>query len=1028
MLSNEHLFRYSWIKICLISLITGIFFVIALHHIDISTDITESLPKDDPVIADAGYIIKLHPMQDRIVINLNSQSDDIDLLIEAATFVEKRLINSGLFSNVGIGKTQQLIPELISYIINNLPVLFTASDIQNLIKPQLAPVKIYEALSENLSQLMHLKGIGQASFIEMDPLGFRNIVLKRLSCLAPSQDAQIYRGQLISSDRRNLLVVAEPKGSGADTEFSKGVTDLINSIAQDIERENSAKKSNLTLSPVGAYRAALDNETIAKSDTVRAVIFATLGITILLLLTFPRPLLGLLALLPAIFGTMMALFAYSLFNSSISMLAIGFGGAIISITVDHGIAYILFLDRPFTSSGRDASREVWSIGLLAALTTVGAFSSLFISGFQILAEIGQFAALGIAFSFIFVHTLFPMIFPSMPPAKREGSMPLQGFVNKLAIKGGRNKAIAAIIFAFILAFFAKPEFHVDLSSMNTVSKDTLLAEKLVADVWGDIFNKVNMMVEAEDVEELQQKWDILGSMLEKDSASSIISSSFIPSMIFPGDERLKQNLDAWRNFWNDERITNLKRNIKDASAKLGFSPFAFESFYKVIEKKEFSPVNVPERYFDLFGISKNRKDNGMIHFLNLSPGLTYDADRFYARYASTGLVKIFDANLFTERLGSLLSSTFIRMALILLISVIILLFIYFFDWQLTLIAMIPVIFALVCTLGTLRLIGHPLDIPGLMLSIVVIGMGIDYSLFITRSYQRYKDEHHTSVGLIRMAVFLTSASTIIGFGTLVMADHSLLQSAGITSLLGIFYSIVGAFTILPPILKRLFLIQSDKKIKFQRNDSYFSKVMRRYRHAEAYPRLFARFKIIFDPMFPRLSDFLNSPGLIIDIGCGYGVPAAWLLERFPDARIYCIEPDSERIRIASHALGIRGTVIQGKAPDIPSTPKHSDAALMLDIIHLIGDKELQLTLERLYNKLHPSGTLIIRTTIPSRKRFPWERGIENIKLKFKGITPIYRTYQEITDFINEAGFDIILSEPAALGREEVWFIAKGGKG
>ena len=72
-------------------------------------------------------------------------------------------------------------------------------------------------------------------------------------------------------------------------------------------------------------------------------------------------------------------------------MALGFGGAIISITVDHGIAYLLFLDRSTTSYGKAASTEVRAIGLMATLTSVGAFSALYLTGFPVLQQLGLFA-------------------------------------------------------------------------------------------------------------------------------------------------------------------------------------------------------------------------------------------------------------------------------------------------------------------------------------------------------------------------------------------------------------------------------------------------------------------------------------------------------------------------------------------------------------------------------------------------------------------------------------------------------------
>lgn len=47
----------------------------------------------------------------------------------------------------------------------------------------------------------------------------------------------------------------------------------------------------------------------------------------------------------------------------------------------------------------------------------------------------------------------------------------------------------------------------------------------------------------------------------------------------------------------------------------------------------------------------------------------------------------------------------------------------------TAITLSPAIFAFVCTMGTLKVMGHPLDIPALMLAIIIMGMGS-----IMRSY------------------------------------------------------------------------------------------------------------------------------------------------------------------------------------------------------------------------------------------------------------------------------------------------------
>ena len=976
------------------------------------------LPQKDPAISDALYILKNHPMLDRLVIDVGHQHEGPDLLVEYGIQIEERLRQSGLFKTVGMEAVQHLIPDLVSVVVSNLPVMFTEKELNDKIRPLLETEKIRKRLTEMHTALLNLEGIGQAEFIEKDPLGLKDIVMARLAALAPSQNARIYRGKLISADDKHLLVIATPISSSTDSLFARKIEALLENITQDLNRKRSGSGDTITLTPVGAYRAALDNERIVRQDVKKAIVFSTIGISLLLLFAFPRPYIGLLSLLPAIAGTMTAFFVFSLLYRSISIMVLGFGGGIISISVDFGIAYLLFLDRPQRTNGREASHEVWSCGLLAALTTVGAFGALFFSGFPLFEQLGLFTALGISLSFLFVHTVFPLIFPAMPPARLR-PLPLQGFVNRLALSGNKG-AWVALVFALFMLFFAKPKFNVNLSSMNTVSRELAAAEKLMTSVWGQVFNKVYLLIRGESIDELQQKGDRLLTMLDQDIAADRLSSGFVSSVIFPGEDRRRQNFAAWKSFWNPIRIKALSRSMEKISVELGFTADAFNSFYNVLRDPTDPAGNttIPEKFLGLMNITKSPDGAAWGQVVTVTTVGSHHAEKFYERYKTSG--EIFDPVLFSQRLGTLLFSTFLKMLQIISISVILLLFLFFLDLKLTLAALLPIVFAFISTLGTLTLMGRPLDIPGLMLSVIIIGMGIDYSLFFIGAHQRYADPFHPSYGLIRLAVFMASASTIIGFGILCTAEHTLLRSAGLTSLLGIGYAAIGAFVILPPVLNHLSRI---RKISTFKEGDHPKRILRRYRLMQAYPRLFARFKMRFDPMFaelPALMESNRAVRIIMDIGCGYGVPACWLLERFPEAMVYGIDPDPERIRVASMAIGENGVILPGRAPDLPRAPGPADLVVMLDMIHYINDDELRLTLQRLYGILGQNGSLIIRVALPPKGSVSWSRRFEDLKYKISGIQCYYRSFDEIAAIILATGYKIERSLPSGSNNDLVW--------
>jgi len=1023
-MTNKHrlLLRWSLVIVVILSIVA--LFLAGIHRLHFDTDILASLPQNDPVLADARYVIMHHPIHDRVVVDVEHSGGDLDALLEGATLVEERMRASGLFKEVGFQHIGQLIPELMRHIVDHLPVLFDERELEALVRPLLAPDKVGQTLRDQVSSLYDLEGIGQTAFISQDPLALRNLVLSRLSHLSPAKGAQIHKGHLVSSDGRHILIMAELSSSGMDTQFARHATALLETIAKELHGKYG-REQGFTLTPVGAYRAALDNETSAKRNVKRAVLFSTVAIILLLFVAFPRPLIGLLSLLPAFAGTMVALFVYSLFHPSISLMAIGFGGAIISFTVDYGIAYLLFLDRPYETRGMETTRAVWSLGFLAMLTTAVSFAFLSVSGFPALMEIGQFAALGVVFTFIFVHAFFPLIFPVMPPAKRSPYLPLQRFINRIASSNGMGKAYGALAFGIVMLFFARPEFHIDLKTMNTVSQETLNAEDLIRGVWGDIFSRVYLMVEGRDPQDLQRKTDRLAEMLDREVAAGRLSQAFVPSMLFPGEKMARKNLEAWQRFWSPARIAGLRKATGEASRSLGFSPTAFQPFYTLLNTRDMGGTDLPERFSALLGVSVNQDRSSWVQVASMTPGPSYEGSDFYGRFTSTGLTRVFDPALFSKQFEATLLSAFIKMAVFVGILTILTAFFYFLDWQLTLIGMAPTLFALICTLGTLNLMGQPLTIPTLMVTVVVIGMGTDYALYLVRSYQRYLDEGNPSLELIRLSVFLSFCTTFLGFGVLALSDNAMLKSAGLGLALGIGYSFLGAVTIAPPLLKRLFTpAPSMNEAIMAGSKRHMKRAVERYRHMEAYPRLFARFKIALDPMFPRLADFVKKPEVMIDVGSGYGVPAVWLLELFPQARVYGIEPDGTRVRWASRAIGAKGHVEIGRAPAIPRVPAPADVALLLDMIHLLTDDELILTLQRLRRNLRPGGSLIIRATVPSGKPFPWKRWIETTRIRTQKKVPHFRSDTDILAILSKAGFTITRMELSAPEDEEWWFVAE----
>ncbi|MBV5318232.1 MAG: methyltransferase domain-containing protein [Desulfobulbaceae bacterium] len=998
------------------------FAFLGLKRLHIDTDIIKTLPAHEQVITDALEIFQNHPIHDQVAVDIMIDRDAPDILVACSVFLQETMRASGLFTEVGLGNVGDLIPELAHQVVEQLPLLFSREELETTIAPHLQGSAIRQRLHELMQGMSGLEGIGQAAFIGTDPLGLKDLVLAKLIHLAPSPHATFYKGNLISLDGRHLLLTARPATVGSDTATARKLAELFATAAQELSRQYAASGIQVTLTPAGAYRAALDNEEIIRHDVQLALGLTTVGIALLLFFAFPRPLIGLLSLLPALAGTATALLVYSLFHSSISIMVLGFSGALISIMDDHSITYLLFLDRPYATKGEHAAREVQSIGGgMALLTTIGAFLVLSLSNFPVFTELGQFTALGFVFTYLFIHTVFPKIFPVMPSASNR-VLPLHILADRL-FNTGKTGAIAAVLLAAVLLFFAKPEFRINLSEMNTVSKKTQAEDQMFTKTWGDIGTKVYLMTKAESMAALQEQNDKLLAQMEQDIQSGRIQSVFVPSMIFPGEARRRHNLAAWRDFWTTDRVAGVQSELIREATALGFTADAFAPFFAQLDStRPPAAATLDGRYNKLLGITT--KDNGqLIQFVTIAPDKGYDAPAFMKTYGRDHT--LFDANYFSTRLGEILFSTFSTLFVIIAAMVTLLLFLQFLNWRLTLITLTPLVFAYICTLGTLKLIGHPLDIPGLMLSVVILGMGDDYAIFTVRGCQWYGTTNHPSHLLVRSAVLMAAASTLIGFGVLCFAQHSTLKSVGITSLCGIGYSLLGTFLLLPPLLKAYFRSETDSQIQ---TGPLEQRLLYRYRLLEAYPRMFARFKLKLDPLFselPRLLAERKEIKTILDIGCGYGVPACWCLEQLPGTMVIGVDPDLDRVRVAGRAAGERGKMMVGAAPDLPEIAAPVDIILLLDMSHYLDNQQLAATLERSHRLLAPGGLLIIRFVVrPQGKRsvaWYWE----DFRVRITGGHPWYRTPDDLTRMMRDGGFtELKLS--AGINRELFWMVGRTG--
>ncbi len=1015
--------RYLLILIILSGV--GAAFWVGVERLKVDTAITSALPGNDPVVDAAQRIFKHHPVLENVFvqIRMSGSAPDLDALVEAGDLVSGALAESGLVKILSGKEGASSFASLLEAVTENLPLFFTRDELEGRVQSLTHPDQIRKSLQDQFRQLADLGSIGLTPYLAKDPLGLRNLVLSRLSAGLPFKEAAVHQGHIVSKDHRHLLLIAEPRRFSQDASFAHRMAEALEAISPRLEKISVSGDRSFKMVYAGAFRASLDNERIIKRDTSRALTLVAVGLIPLAFLSFRRAWLGILSFVPAIAGTMLAVFVYALTQDSIFAVTMGFGGALIGIAVDHGMAYVILLDRPFATKGWAVAGEVWSVSSMTVVSTIIALLSLMLTGIPLFAQLGLFSALGVGLSALFVHVFFPLLFPRLKGSRKKKALWMERLMDRLVTSSSWWTVGGFAAFALVMIFFAKLQFSADLESMNTVSKETRGAEQNIEAVWGGFPRKPCVMIKETTPANLWQEVERLGEFLRREKEASALEGDLPRATLLPGPKAQETNLKAWREFWDRDRIAALRISFQEGGAKLGFKPDAFAPFFQILQEARVPQPFFSEELFPLFGIFPGGGKNGDWVLADMvTPGPKYQGEDFFKRALQEGFFS-FDSAHFSRHLTRELNRSFIRMLLIVGGVTLLVLFFYFLDWQILLLAVAPVTFSFVATLGTLGLLNLPLSIPSLMLAPLVMGLGLEQGLYLVRSSQRYGSGPDSNSDAFRVTILVCSITTLIGFASLLFSEHVVLRDAGVSTFLGIFYATAGAFGIVPPFL-RFFFAREATPIPPAAvgTRQHRASTLRRYRHLEAYPRLFARFKILLDPMFPRLASFVRPSWKIIDVGCGYAVPAAWLLAVYPTLGFLACDPREERARVAARVLGKSGRVFPCRALDLPLENEGADAVLLLDVLHYFSDSDLRKFLSRIRSNLSVEGRLVIRVTIPGAG-FRLFRFVEEFRLKFKGEEGHFRHPEQITRILEEANFKVELVEPTAPGREETWFVA-----
>lgn len=776
--------RRGWLLLALLMLV--LLSGWQLSHLQLEENISVMLPDGNSRVAQDFQLLQQAPFARKLVINLSAADGiSVDQLLDATDRLRDAL-PSDLFVAALSGPGEQIGPRLLNQLGIYLPLLADFADLEQ-ISDRLNPQEIDRQLQIDLTQLMLPQGVALKTKIRRDPLNLESLVLKKLRYLNPVPEVRLEQGHFLSRDRHNSLILADTPIAMTDSQGSKQLLEAFDRARQQLPTGISAEL-------VSGHPYTLANASIIQQDISRLLIASGIGI-LLLFVVFLRSWRALVVYLLPLFSFAVALLVVALCFDRVSGITVGFGAVLLGITIDFGLHVYFALNKgnaPRELLLQAVSRPV----VFGALTSLAAFAVLLSSELPGQRQLALFAIAGIASAVLFALFFLPHFIGQSGRNKRNVCVQYKRHLYDRAPLL-RKAVLLCWLLIVVMAALQVPQLAVngDLRQLSYQPAQLRQNEMDLSRAWGNMRGRALVFASGDNLQTALQRNEQVWELLQAENLDGLVSlAPLLPSLVTQ-----QQRLARWQDFWT-QRQDRVQELLEVKGETYGFSTKAFAPFWAQIEQP-------PERFgiaelqrLGLGGLLENLLlvDNGSYRLISLLPDHPELISALEEKLDAIPGVTLVSQARFGKQLSREIAADFSRFILLAAVAVLLLVLILFRRLGHILLAMLPVATGLLVMFGGMAWLGLQVNLFNVVASILIIGLGVDYGIFMVCHTQQKEDLDSSR------AILISGLTTLVGFGALVLAEHPALHSIGMTVLLGISAAVPTAVLVIPALApKRL---------------------------------------------------------------------------------------------------------------------------------------------------------------------------------------------------------------------------------
>ena len=619
---------------------------------------------------------------------------------------------------------------------------------------------------------------------------------------------------------------------------------------RDAVARTQAERTDVSIGLTGLPVMESDEMQASQKDMIQASVISLIGVACLFIAGLGgvrHPLLTI--------GTLLISLAWSfgfitIAVGHLNILSVAFGVILIGLGIDFGIHYIArYLQ--LRASGRAAEQAITetasSVGpgvCVGALTTAIAFFAAYFTDFTGVAELGVIAGGGILLCLVATIVVLPALIylvdyrsTNVTPAR---PLPMQRLIEPLLRFPTVTLFVGFLVTGVIAAGVGRLTYDHNLlnlqpAGVKSVALERMLLEESEHSVWyaistsssrEELFERKKQLQQLPSVERTEEILSLLPE--NADRKTPVIARirsrlGYLPDeaplipVAQPGEIRQIVAAAGVALAGDDPNIRTTQKRLSLAGDRLVRMENG-QVLEHVSGLQQALAVDLLTRLKALRDVTRPEPPS----FEDLPQSLV---DRFVGK-DSRHLLKVYGRGDIwdMESLGTFVSdvksvdpratgqplqtyyashqmqNSYINAAWYALAAVTFVLLLDFRKLSLTALALVPVGSGMLQMFGVMGLLGIPLNPANMIALPLILGIGLDDGVHIVHDYRRQRGKFSVSASTVT-AIVVTSLTTMIGFGSLMLASHQGLQSLGRVLTIGVLCCLFSSLVLQTALLR-----------------------------------------------------------------------------------------------------------------------------------------------------------------------------------------------------------------------------------